>query len=658
MRIHVIQHEKERILSINDHFTALPYLTAEKPASKKVTGMARTRSCEWIGSMHIGTGGMRCRSRTDPPHYWARTSSAEARDEGQDDTTPVRVGDDEHPKREMCDGAEPSMLHVVKEAIISAAPLVWTEKVNGNESCPMVDKGSVESAMSIERDILSMSIESTEAKKSEESNKSERSAKITATVESTGSVISNEDDIVKMSAKSMFSIKSKWPAKSNEEFVASAPVDWLTKENEIDLLPDVLRSDEASLEESILHAHAKSKRSHTSTESEGSAKIMAMVESMGLVMSNEDDVAAAALVQVEMSTKLASEETPKMSLSRKQSQWFKNPSMMENVWNNATAFSIMVKKKSNVLMVNTRKMSPVVKMSAKSMFSIKSKGPAKSNEEVVASAPINWLSKENEIELLPDVLRSVEASLEESIIPAQAKSKRSHESTESEGSAKITVMVESKGLVTSNEDDAASAALVGLAKENEVELLPEVSEGADERIYDELKNMTYQQQIEFYKFYKQQQNLLLRTLAREEQSQMTAESAATMSLVALEKQREQLNPPLQSDSSSHLGEVCRFGLNDEEIEVEIETTSSSSSSSSSLLQSDSSSHLSEDCSCILNQEGIEVILNQEGMEVDCIDCGSGFFSFNVEDVYHLIIGEMLSKESNWKSASGGCSCES
>ena len=139
---------------------------------------------------------------------------------------------------------------------------------------------------------------------------------------------------------------------------------------------------------------------------------------------------------------------------------------------------------------------------------------------------------------------------------------------------------------------------------------------------------------------------------------MTAESAATMSLVGLEKQREQLNPPLQSDSSSHLGEVCRFGLNDEEIEVEIETTSSSSSSSSSLLQSDSSSHLSEDCSCILNQEGIEVILNQEGIEVDCIDCGSGFFSFNVEDVYHLIIGEMLSKESNWKSASGGCSCES
>jgi hypothetical protein len=204
-------------------------------------------------------------------------------------------------------------------------------------------------------------------------------------------------------------------------------------------------------------------------------------------------------------------------------------------------------------------------------------------------------------------------------------------------------------LVTSNEDDAASAALVGLAKENEVELLPEVSEGADERIYDELKNMTYQQQIEFYEFYKQQLNLLLRTLAREEQSQLTAESAATMSLVALEKQRGQLNPPLQSDSSSHLGEVCRFGLNDEGIEVEIETTPSSSSSSSSLLQSDSSSHLSEDCSCILNQEGIEV---------GCIDCGSGFFSFNVEDVYHLIIGEMLSKESNWKSASGGCSCES
>jgi hypothetical protein len=289
-------------------------------------------------------------------------------------------------------------------------------------------------------------------------------------------------------------------------------------------------------------------------------------------------------------------------------------------------------------------------MSAKSMFSIKSKGPAKSNEEVVASAPIDWSSKENEIELLPDVLRSVEASLEESIMPARAKSNRSHESTESEGSAKIMVMVDSKGLVMSNEDDAASAALVGLAKENEVELLPEVAEGADERIYDELKNMTYQQQIEFYEFYKQykqhikelslQQNLLLRTLARQDQSQMTAESAATMLSMALEKQREQLNRPLQSDSSSHLGEVCRFELNEEGIEVEnettslssssgmeveIETTSSSSSSSSSLLQSDSSSHLREESS---------FLLNNEGLEVDCIDCGSGFFSFNVEDEHN------------------------
>jgi len=345
-----------------------------------------------------------CRSRTALPRYGAGTSSAEARDEGQNDTTPARVGEDEHPKREMCDGAEPSMLHVVKEAIASAAPLVWTAKVNGNESCSMVDKSSVESAMSIERDILNMSIESTEAKTSEESNKSERSAKIMATVGSIGSVVSNKDDIVKMSAKSIFSIKSNGAAKSNEEVVASAPIDWLSKENEIVLLPDVLRSVEASLEESIMPAQAKSKRSHESTESEGSAKIMAMVESKGLVMSNED------------------------------------------------AFSIMVKKKNNVLMVNTRKMSPVVKMPAKSMFSIKSKGAAKSNEEVVASAPLDWLSKENEIELLPDVLRSVEASIEESIMPAQAKSKRSHESTESEGSAKIMAMVESKGLVMSNED--------------------------------------------------------------------------------------------------------------------------------------------------------------------------------------------------------------
>ena len=77
--------------------------------------------------------------------------------------------------------------------------------------------------------------------------------------------------------------------------------------------------------------------------------------------------------------------------------------------------------------------------------------------------------------------------------------------------------------------------------------------------------MTYQKQIEFYEFYKQY--LLLRTLARQEQSQMTAESASSSS------------SPLQSDSSSYFGEDCSFES------------------------------------------------NKEGIEVDCYDCGSGFFSF-------------------------------
>ena len=164
--------------------------------------------------------------------------------------------------------------------------------------------------------------------------------------------------------------------------------------------------------------------------------------------------------------------------------------------------------------------------------------------------------------------------------------KRSLKSTKSEDSTKIMAMVESSGLVMSNEDDVASAALVGLAEEK---VLP------DERIHDELKNIKqYIQELSL------QQNLLLQTFVHQEQSQMTAESPSRMSSVALEQQREQLNQQLQSVSPSHFGEGV---------------SSSSSFSPSQPIQSDSSSHLG-DCSFTLNEEGVEV---------DCYDCGSVFF---------------------------------
>ena len=262
------------------------------------------------------------------------------------------------------------MLHVVTRAIATAAPLVWTEK----ESCSMVHKGSVESAMSIQRDILNMSIESTKSKTSQKSNKSERSAKNMATVESRGSVMSNEDNIVKMYTKSMFSIKSKGPAKSNKEVVASAPVDWLSKKNQDDswTIEDkgsVQSGMTMNTEKGNMSAKSnQSNKSQKSTKSENSAKSMSTGNSKGLVMSNKDDVAAA--------------------------------------------------------------------------------------------APVDLAAKDNKIDPMSEMLEPVDVSLEESIMPGQAKSKRSHKSTESEGSAKSMAMVEPNGLVMSNEDDAASAALV------------------------------------------------------------------------------------------------------------------------------------------------------------------------------------------------------
>ena len=43
---------------------------------------------------------------------------------------------------------------------------------------------------------------------------------------------------------------------------------------------------------------------------------------------------------------------------------------------------------------NASKMSPIVRMSAKSMPSIESKGPVSSDEEVDTSAPVDWLLKQ------------------------------------------------------------------------------------------------------------------------------------------------------------------------------------------------------------------------------------------------------------------------
>lgn len=87
------------------------------------------------------------------------------------------------------------------------------------------------------------------------------------------------------------------------------------------------------------------------------------------------------------------EKSPNTSLFGRNSGCFKTPSLKEKLRHGTNLFS-MGKTKSKAFMVNASKMSPIVKMSAKSMPSIESKGPANSDEEVDTSAPVDWLLKQ------------------------------------------------------------------------------------------------------------------------------------------------------------------------------------------------------------------------------------------------------------------------
>ena len=112
------------------------------------------------------------------------------------------------------------------------------------------------------------------------------------------------------------------------------------------------------------------------------------------------------------------EKSPNISLFGRNSGCFKTPSLKEKLRHGTNLFS-MGKTKSKAFMVNTSKMShivkmsaksmpsieskgpanaskmsPIVRMSAKSMPSIESKGPANSDEEVDTSAPVDWLLKQ------------------------------------------------------------------------------------------------------------------------------------------------------------------------------------------------------------------------------------------------------------------------
>jgi hypothetical protein len=248
-----------------------------------------------------------------------------------------------------------------------------------------------------------------------------------------------------------------------------------------------------------------------------------------------------------MPARLASvEKTPTVSLFQKNRRWLKTPSLKMIPY--GTNLSSMVKTKSNALLGITQN---------RSMKSTNTK--------------LNTSKK-------------------------STKSNTGRESSKSKRLAKNMVLVESKVLVMSNEDDAASASPVHLAKKNEIMLLPEMLElvevSFDKKALLDMNLIENLKSSESTKLNTKSmpstkskgpdgsnEEVVVSTpvnwLLEEKQSQFSAESAVSslmMAFLLLDKQREQQMPitrevllaadndqMLQSDSDSSSQENVYIG---------------------------------------------------------------------------------------------------
>ena len=272
----------------------IPTTTAEKPASEEMTGIAR--SGKWIESMKTML------------NISANSTSVEAetRDEENHDTMRGRVCDKEHPKREMRDdGAEPLKLNIVKDAAASTVESIkgyidwWLQRNQSENNCTIEYEGIVYRATST--DVRCRTNNDSEQRRSCSSTDREV---FRADDGDDGDLV--RDDQSQRSKSCMLLLDDRVTVPNTLTRTKHRPK--LIGHHD-SILGMMLRCtpnwrgdmSNMSSESTKSNTSKKSTKSNTvkkSNRSERSAENMASIESKGSVMSDEDDVASSAPVDL------------------------------------------------------------------------------------------------------------------------------------------------------------------------------------------------------------------------------------------------------------------------------------------------------------------------------------------------------------------------
>ena len=247
----------------------IPTTTAEKPASEEMTGIAR--SGKWIESMKTMLNILSANSTS---------VETETRDEENHDTMRGRVCDKEHPKREMRDdGAEPLKLNIVMDAVASAVESIkgdidwWLQRNQSENNWTIEDEGIVHRATS------------TDVRRRTNNDSEQRRSCSSADREVFRANDGDDGDLVRDDQRQ----RSKSCM--------------LLLDDRVTVPNTLTRGDVSNMSSESPKSNTSKKSTKLSTvkksnKSERSAENMASIESKGSVVSDEDDVASSAPVDL------------------------------------------------------------------------------------------------------------------------------------------------------------------------------------------------------------------------------------------------------------------------------------------------------------------------------------------------------------------------
>ena len=247
----------------------IPTTTAEKPASEEMTGIAR--SGKWIESMKTMLNILSANSTS---------VETETRDEENHDTMRGRVCDKEHPKREMRDdGAEPLKLNIVMDAVASAVESIkgdidwWLQRNQSENNWTIEDEGIVHRATS------------TDVRRRTKNDSEQRQSCSSADREVFRANDGDDGDLVRDDQRQ----RSKSCM--------------LLLDDRVTVPNTLTRGDMSNMSSESPKSNTSKKSTKLSTvkksnKSERSAENMASIESKGSVVSDEDDVASSAPVDL------------------------------------------------------------------------------------------------------------------------------------------------------------------------------------------------------------------------------------------------------------------------------------------------------------------------------------------------------------------------